>query len=64
MKMPKVTVTVKRNSKKEIIESLILEPSELVKPKNISKNELKVINDSIINFEKGKVSEPVDLSDF
>lgn len=43
---------------------LILEPRELVKPQGTSNNALKVMDDSIANYEKGKVSAPVDLSDF
>lgn len=43
---------------------LILELRELVKSQGISNNALKVMKDSIANYEKGKVSAPVDLSDF
>lgn len=43
---------------------LVLEPRELVKPKGISNQALRVMDESIDNFEKGKVSAPVDLSDF
>jgi len=43
---------------------LILKPRELVKPQGTSNNALKVMDDSIANYEKGKVSAPVDLSDF
>ncbi|MCH4004224.1 MAG: hypothetical protein LKH59_07605 [Lactobacillus crispatus] len=34
------------------------------KPKGISNKALKAMDESIANFEKGKVSVPVDLSDF
>ena len=43
---------------------LVLEPRELVKPKDVSNKALEVMDESIANFEKGKVSAPVDLSDF
>lgn len=45
-------------------DGLVLEPRKLVKPKGISDKALKVMDKSIANFEKGKVSAPVDLSDF
>lgn len=34
------------------------------KQKGISNKALKAMDESIANFEKGKVSVPVDLSDF
>lgn len=43
---------------------LVFEPRKLIKPEGISDKALKVMNESIANFEKGKVSAPVDLSDF
>lgn len=43
---------------------LILEPRELVKPKGISDEALKVMDKAIENFKEGNVSAPVDLSDF
>lgn len=43
---------------------LILEPRELIKPKDISEEALKTMDESISNLSKGKVSAPVDLSDF
>lgn len=43
---------------------LVLVPRELVKPKSISNETLKVMDRSIANFKKGKVSAPIDLSDF
>lgn len=43
---------------------LVLEPRELVKPKDVSNKALEVMDESIANFEKGKVAAPVDLSDF
>lgn len=44
--------------------SLVLNPIELVKPKNISDKALKVMDESVANLKKGKVAAPVDLSDF
>ena len=43
---------------------LILEPRELIKPKDISEEALKTMDESISNLSKGKASAPVDLSDF
>ncbi|UZX32456.1 hypothetical protein [Lactobacillus helsingborgensis] len=43
---------------------LVLEPRELVKPKNISDKALKVMDESVANLKKGRMSAPVDLSDF
>lgn len=43
---------------------IVLEPRELVAPKTISKRTLASIDQSIANFKKGAVSEPIDLSDF
>lgn len=43
---------------------LVLEPRELVKPKGISDKALQIMDDSVANFKKGKVSASVDLSDF
>lgn len=43
---------------------VVLEPRELVRPKGISEESLKVMDKSVANFKKGKVSAPVDLSDF
>lgn len=34
---------------------LVLEPRELVKPKDVSNKALEVMDESIANFEKGKV---------
>lgn len=42
----------------------VLNPRELVKPKNISDKALKVMDESVANLKKGKVAAPVDLSDF
>lgn len=43
---------------------IVLEPRELKAPKTISAKTLKDIDESVANFRKGKVSEPIDLSDF
>lgn len=43
---------------------LVLEPRELVEPKDISEKTLKVMDKAVENFKQGKVSAPVDLSDF
>lgn len=43
---------------------ILLEPRELVKPKQISAKTLKTMDDSIRNFHQGNVSAPVDLSEF
>lgn len=40
---------------------LVLEPRELVKPKGISNKALKVMDESVANFKKEKVSAPVDF---
>lgn len=37
---------------------------DLTKSEGISDRSLKVMDKSIANFDKGKVSAPVDLSDF
>jgi len=41
-----------------------LQPRVLVDPEYISKNTLKMMDDSIKNLENGNVSEPIDLSEF
>jgi len=43
---------------------ILLEPRELVTPASISEATLKEMDKAIDNFNKGVVSEPVDLSDF
>ena len=43
---------------------LILEHRELVKSKDISDKGLKAMDESVANLKKGKVSAPIDLSDF
>lgn len=43
---------------------ILLEPRELIKPKRISAKTLKMMDDSIQNFHQGKVSAPIDLSEF
>lgn len=43
---------------------VVLEPRELVKPREISKESLKEMDTAVLNFKKGKVSDPVDLTDF
>lgn len=43
---------------------IILEPRELTVPENISVNTLRDMDQAIRNFKIGKVSDPVDLSDF
>ena len=41
-----------------------MEHRELVKSKDISDKGLKAMDESVANFKKGKVSAPIDLSDF
>ena len=43
---------------------IIMEPRELITPDSISARTLKEMDQSIQNFKLGKVSEPIDLSDF
>lgn len=43
---------------------IMLEPRELITPDSISARTLKEMDQSIQNFKLGKVSEPIDLSDF
>ena len=42
----------------------ILEPRELKVPASVSAKSLKSMDQAVHNFKLGKVSEPVDLSDF
>ncbi len=44
--------------------SIMLEPRELVAPFEISKNTLSMMDSTVHNIHKGKVSRPVDLSAF
>ena len=43
---------------------IMLEPREWITPDSISARTLKEMDQSIQNFKLGKVSEPIDLSDF
>ncbi len=43
---------------------LELLPRVLVDPKEISGNTLKMMDESIANLKKGKVSEPINLESF
>jgi hypothetical protein len=43
---------------------IILEPRQLVAPHEMSKKTLAMIDKSVANLKKGKVSKPVDLSAF
>lgn len=43
---------------------IILEPRELTRPREISERTLREMDQAVRNFKSGKVSEPVDLSDF
>ena len=40
---------------------IILEPRELVKPFTVSRRTLKMMDSSMENLKKGRVSEPIDL---
>ena len=44
--------------------TLLLEPRVLVEPSAISKKTLKMMDNSVSNYKKGKVSKPIDLSEF
>lgn len=41
-----------------------LEPRELVPPFHISENSLEMMDQSMKNLKNGKVSDPIDLSEF
>ncbi|WP_294757749.1 hypothetical protein [uncultured Lactobacillus sp.] len=41
-----------------------MEHRELVKSKGIFEKGLKAMDESVANLKKGKVSAPIDLSDF
>ena len=43
---------------------IVLEPRVLVKPFEISKNTLSMMDSSVENFRNGIVSDPIDLSAF
>ena len=43
---------------------IVLEPRVLVKPFEVSKNTLSMMDSSIENLKNGEVSEPIDLSAF
>ena len=43
---------------------ILLEPRELVRPTEISKQTLQMMDESIRNLNAGKVSAPIDLSGF
>ena len=43
---------------------ILLEPRELVRPEEISKRTLQMMDESIRNLNAGKVSAPIDLSGF
>lgn len=40
---------------------IVLEPRELVSPLEISKNTLSMMDESVENIKKGKVSKPIKL---
>ena len=43
---------------------IVLEPRELVVPKEISKGSLAMLDESIRNYKAGKISAPIDLTGF
>lgn len=43
---------------------ILLEPRELVTPKEISSMTLKMMDESVDSLKAGKVSAPIDLSEF
>ena len=44
--------------------SILLEPRELAVPFGVSEKTLAMMDAAMRNIERGKVSDPVDLSDF
>lgn len=44
--------------------SILLEPRVLVEPNAVSKKTLKMMDKSIENYKKGKVSKAIDLKGF
>jgi hypothetical protein len=43
---------------------IILEPRELIAPFELSVRTLETMDESVANLEKGKASQPIDLSAF
>ena len=43
---------------------IMLEPRELVRPKEISQRTLKMMDEAVANLKQGKASAPLDLSEF
>jgi len=43
---------------------IVLEPRELTIPDSISARSLAEMDEAMKNFKSGRVSEPIDLSDF
>lgn len=43
---------------------ILLEPRELAKPETISDKTLEAMDKAVRNYKQGKVSDPIDLSDF
>ncbi|MBQ4439201.1 hypothetical protein II898_10045 [bacterium] len=43
---------------------IVLEPRVLTKPFTISENSLSMMDASMKNFREGKVSEPIDFSEY
>lgn len=43
---------------------IVLEPRELVAPFEVSQATLSMMDSAVANLKKGKVSRPVDLSEF
>lgn len=43
---------------------IILEPRELVKPKEISEKTLQMMDQAVRNYKRGQVSAPINLSEF
>lgn len=43
---------------------MILEPQELKTPEGISDKTIKEMDQAVANFKEGKVSKPINLSDF
>lgn len=43
---------------------IILEPRELIKPFELSKNTLEMMDKSVENIKKGETSEAIDFSEY
>ena len=43
---------------------IVLEPRELVPPLEVSQATLSMMDSAVANLKKGKVSKPVDLTEF